>query len=70
MAEVNGVSGGPAMDYAREVYQASLAKAAQQQEAQQNLQLLERATEPTTPAASSGSHTTTDNLGQNININV
>ncbi|BFM50927.1 hypothetical protein [Marinomonas sp. THO17] len=69
MAEVNGVSG-PAMDYAREVYQASLSKAAQQQEAQQKLELLERATEPTTPVASSGSHTTTDNLGQNININV
>ncbi|MEO9275603.1 hypothetical protein ABFY09_12140 [Marinomonas sp. 5E14-1] len=68
--EVNGVSGGPGMDYASEVYSASLAKRAQQQEGSQNLELLERAVESITPAASSGSHTTTDNLGQNININV
>ncbi|MFT4575062.1 MAG: hypothetical protein ACI85E_002270 [Marinomonas primoryensis] len=32
--------------------------------------MLEEVTKNVTPAASSGSHTTTDNLGQNININV
>ncbi|MBD5772381.1 hypothetical protein [Marinomonas colpomeniae] len=68
--EVNGVSGGPSMDYASEVYSASLAKTAQQQQAQQDLELLASATENATPAASRGSHATTDNLGQNININV
>lgn len=68
--EVNGVSGGAGMDFASEVYSASLAKRAQQQEGNQNLELLAKAVETVTPAASSGSHTTTDNLGQNININV
>lgn len=68
--EVNGVSGGPLMDYASEAYSASLAKTAQQQEAKQDLELLASVTENTPPAASRGSHATTDNLGQNININV
>jgi hypothetical protein len=68
--EVNGVSGGLAMDFASEVYGASLAKSAQVQEGQQKLQLLDKAAENVTPAASQGSHMTTDNLGQNININV
>lgn len=69
MPDVNGLSS-PGMDYANEVYKASLAKSAQQQEGQQDLELLARAVESITPAASSGSHATTDNLGQNININV
>lgn len=69
MPDINGLSG-PGMDYANEVYKASLAKSAQMQEGQQNLQLLEQAVESVTPAASQGSHATTDNLGQNININV
>jgi hypothetical protein len=69
MPSINGVSS-PAMDYASEVYSANLAKAAQQQKAEQDLALLAQATRNVTPAASSGSHSTTDNLGQNININV
>ena len=68
--EVNGISGGLSMDYASEVYSASLAKSAQQQEAKQTLELLASAAEVAPPAASKGSHATTDNLGQNININV
>lgn len=69
MPSINGV-GSPAMDYASEVYSASLAKSAQEQVGRQNLELLAEAAQNVTPAASSGSHTTTDNLGQNININV
>lgn len=69
MPSINGVSS-PAMSYASEVYSANLAKAAQVQEGKQNLDLLAEAAKNVTPAASSGSHATTDNLGQNININV
>lgn len=69
MPSINGMSS-PAMDYASEAYSASLAKVAQQQKAEQDLALIEEATKNVTPAASSGSHTTTDNLGQNINVNV
>ncbi|GAB3489245.1 hypothetical protein [Marinomonas epiphytica] len=68
---INGV-GNDAMAYANEVYSASLAKSAQEQQAQQALALLESAAQSpvSTPAAVSGSHTTTDVLGQNINIRV
>ena len=69
MPSINGVNS-PAMSHASEVYSANLAKAAQVQEGKQNLELLEQASKNVTPAASSGSHTTTDNLGQNINVNV
>ncbi|GGN33834.1 MULTISPECIES: hypothetical protein [Marinomonas] len=69
MPSINGMSS-PAMDYASEVYSANLAKAAQEQRGKQSLELLEAAAKSVTPAASSGSHTTTDNLGQNINVNV
>ena len=68
--EVNGVSGGAGMDFASEVYSASLAKRSQDQQAEQTLELLAKAAEVVQPAASQGSHMTTDNLGQNININV
>ena len=43
MPSINGVSS-PAMDYASEVYSANLAKAAQQQKAEQDLALLAEAT--------------------------
>ena len=69
MPSINGLSS-PAMDYASEVYSAKLAKAAQEQEGKQNIELLQEATKNVTPVASSGPQTTTDNLGQNININV
>lgn len=69
MPSINGLSS-PAMDYASEVYSANLAKAAQEQQGKQSLELLDAAAKSVTPAASSGSHTTTDNLGQNINVNV
>ncbi|MBR7889452.1 hypothetical protein J9B83_10915 [Marinomonas sp. A79] len=69
MPSING-AGSSAMDFASEVYSASLAKNAQEQVGRQNLELLAEAAKNVTPAASSGSHTTTDNLGQNININV
>ncbi|MGO2354475.1 MAG: hypothetical protein ACTH58_07045 [Marinomonas foliarum] len=69
MPSINGLSS-PAMDYASEVYSASLSKVAQQQKAEQELTLLEEAAKSVTPAANSGSHSTTDNLGQNINVNV
>lgn len=69
MPNINGMSS-PGMDYASEAYSTSLAKVAQQQKADQDFALLEEATKNVTPVASSGSHATTDNLGQNININV
>ncbi|NVK73469.1 hypothetical protein C0J08_04740 [Marinomonas sp. CT5] len=69
MPSINGLSN-PAMDYASEVYGAKLAKAAQEQEGKQNLELLQEAAKSVTPVASNGPQTTTDNLGQNININV
>ncbi|WP_133011829.1 hypothetical protein [Marinomonas flavescens] len=61
-----------AVSYAKEAYGASLAKVAQVDKGQQALDLLESAkvVNPTTPAASSGSHMTTDNLGQSVNIHV
>ena len=68
--EVNGVSGGAGMEFASEVYGASIAKVSQEQQAQQTLDLLASAAEVVQPSASQGSHMTTDNLGQNININV
>ncbi|MBJ7536909.1 hypothetical protein [Marinomonas transparens] len=71
MSSVSGVGGSEAMAYAKEAYSANLSKVAQEQEAQQNLQLLKSATQSVTPTASSGGpQTTTDVLGQNININV
>ncbi|MEL0638190.1 hypothetical protein V6259_15670 [Marinomonas sp. TI.3.20] len=60
-----------AVSYAKEAYGASLAKVAHVDKGQQALDLLESAkvVNPT-PAASSGSHMTTDNLGQSVNIHV
>lgn len=69
MPSIDGV-GSSAMAFASEVYSANLAKSAQEQQGAQNLQLLAEAIKDATPAASSGSHTVTDNLGQNINVNV
>ena len=69
MPTINGLTS-PGMEYASEVYSANLAKSAQEQQGRQDLELLNKAVETVTPAATQGSHTTTDNLGQNINIKV
>ncbi|MBJ7556127.1 hypothetical protein [Marinomonas spartinae] len=72
---MDGISGASAAaSYAREAYTAKLSQDAQVQQGQRALELLASTdSNPKanpTPAASSGSHMTTDNLGQNININV
>lgn len=69
MPSIDGV-GSSAMAFASEVYSANLAKSAQEQQGRQNLELLSEALKNVTPPATGGSHTTTDNLGQNVNVNV
>lgn len=60
-----------AMSYAKEAYSASISKEAQVQKGQVALDLLESTNKVnSTPAASSGTHMTTDNLGQNVNVTV
>lgn len=70
MPNISGTS--PAMSYATEAFSASLAKQAQVQRGQQALDLLEstKTVNETAPTATNGSHMTTDNLGQNVNIRV
>ena len=70
MSEISGV-GAASMSYAKEAYSAFLNKEVIADRGQQALDLLESASSVNpTPAASSGNHMTTDNLGQSVNIRV